>query len=199
MKTVNKNGFTIATSGTAKQVVLLCHGGWIESDGVTRIPTGMRVCFYAGHGHYTVGTSVYNSVMQAGINARGGLLKQITMSDEDLAAFAGMIGKTVEATRELKLKEAVGVYDSFGGGNHMYNYALSREPKGLRHDAEKKLFADHASGGKCHDVDLMMMTTSRGRHLSDAFKIVKDRGYDTLHFGACRVSYGATPSEVSKA
>lgn len=197
MKKITKKGFQIAASGTATQIVLFCHGGWVAHDGVTTIPSTLRVCFYAGHGHYTVGGSVYSSVMSAGILARGGLLKRITMSDDDLSAFAGMIGKSVAETRELKLSEAVGVYDSFGGGNAMFNYALSREPAGSRRDAEVKTFKTHLAGGLCSDIDLMMMNTSSGRHLSDVFNIIKDMGYETLHFGACRVPYGASPSEVS--
>jgi len=197
MKIKSKNGFRIAASGIASQVVLLCHGGWVKSDGVTTIPDNLRVCFYAGHGHFTVGGSVYAAVTASPIQARGGLLKRITMSDEDLTAFAGMIGKSVEDTRAMKMDEAVGMYDSFGGGNPMYDYALSREPKGGRLDGEKELFNKHARGVMDPDVDLMMMKTSGGRHLSDAFKVIRDMGYTTMHFGACRVSYGASPSAVS--
>jgi len=197
MTTKKKNGFKIAVSGQASQIVLLCHGGWVEKDGHTKIPDNLRVCFYAGHGQFTLGSSVYKAVTEAGILAQGGLLKRITMSDDDITAYAGMLNKTVVETRAMKLKEATGVYDSFGGGNPMFNYALSRERKGDRLNWEKDLFDKHAKGQKHHDIDMMVMTTSSGRHLSNVFKIVKSMGYSTLHFGACRVSYGASPSEVS--
>jgi hypothetical protein len=198
MKKIEKNGFVLASSGSATQVVLYSHGGWIESDGVTTIPMGLTLCFYAGHGHYTVGNSVYGAVVKKGATARGGFMKQIAMSEEDLAAYAQMKGKSVDWARDEFMKNAVGTYDSFQGGNPMFNYALSREPKGQRLKNEQDVFKKHMKGGGHADVDLIMMTTSGGRHLSDVFTLIEGRGYATLHFGACRVSYGSSPSEVSK-
>lgn len=197
MRKVEKNGFTLAMSGTATQVVLYCHGGWVPDDGTTRIPSDLRVCFYAGHGHFTVAGAVYNTVIERGQTARGGFVKQISMSDEDLAAYASSKGQSVSQARDEFMKYATGTYDSFGGGNPMFDYALSREPAGQRLENEKKLFKTHMQGGGHPDVDLIMLKTSRGRHLSYVFELIEGRGYTTLHFGACRVPYGASPSEVS--
>lgn len=197
MNTIKKNGFLIASSGMATQVVLVCHGGWIKSDGITKIPQGLRLCFYAGHGHLTLGTSVYEAVRNNPSKARGGLLKQLGMSEGDLALLAQSKNKSVEEMRAEQLKYTTGMYDSFGGGYPMFNYALSREPKGGRLDGEKRLFKAHTKGAASVDVDLMMMDTSKTRHLSDVFDIIDGMDYQTLHYGACRVSYGDSPSEVA--
>ena len=155
------------------------------------------MCFYAGHGHYTVGGAVYNAVIAKGQNAGGGFMKQLSISDQDLALYANSKNQSVDKARADFMQNEVGTYDSFGGGNPMFNYALSREPSGQRLKNEQTLFKNHLRGGGHPDVDLIMLKTSSGRHLSDVFKLIEGRGYTTLHFGACRVSYGASPSEVS--
>jgi hypothetical protein len=199
MRTRTKNGFKIAQSGRATQLVLVCHGGWNDGDGTTTIPAGLRICFYTGHGHFTLGASVYAAVCKEPARARGGLVKQLDIAEQDLRDMARLYNTDYEVLRQRQLDQTTGVYDSFEGPNPMFDYVLSREPKGGRLDVEKKTFSAHSKGGQDPDVDLMMMSTSKSRALSDVFAIIGDMGYQTLHFGACRVPYGASPSEVATA
>lgn len=190
MKTVRKNGFKIAVSGRARQVVLLCHGGWRTKDGTITIPRGMLVCFYAAHGTPTMGMSVYGSVCDLPNQSLKGHLKDVFVpTDEQAAQMARMNNTTAEKIRSDFLKSAFTTHDSFGGGNLMYDYALSREPSGNRLEKEKSVFTKHTRGEKTTDVDLMVMETTNTRHFSDAITIAHDLRYQTLHFGACRVPY----------
>ncbi|MBM1633931.1 hypothetical protein JQV27_13010 [Sulfitobacter mediterraneus] len=197
MKTKKKNGFKIIQSGMATQIVLLCHGGWNDGDGFTSIPAGVRLCFYTGHGHFTIGMSVYDAVCKEPARARGGLVKKLDIAEDDLRDMAKAYNTSFETLRDRQLAQTTGVYDSFEGPNPIFDYVLSREPNGTRYENEKKTTAAHARGAQNVDIDLMVMTTTKPRALSDVFSIIKDMGYQTLHFGACRVPYGGTPSDVT--
>lgn len=81
----------------------------------------------------------------------------------------------------------------------MYNYALSREMDKDRKRVCDELFTKHSTGRDYHpDVDLLQIDTTKERHLSDVFAVINGMGYEFVHFGACRVPYGGTPSDVTK-
>jgi len=190
MPVVNKNGFKIACSGVATQIVIYSHGGYrTATDGFTEVPDGLRLCFYTKHGDVSSGIGVYDAVVKFPNEARGGLLKECQMpSDADIADIAKMNNTDVEHVRGGMYAGLKGVYDSFGAGVKMFDYGLSKSPPGRRLNGENSTFAEHVAGTHV-DVDLMMVKSDNRVKLSDALKLIEKSGnYQTVHFGACRVT-----------
>lgn len=256
MKTMRKRGFKISRSGIAKQLVINTHGGWVESDGYTRVPEGSYLYFYTKHGDFTLGYKVVEAVTANSREARVGLRRLVSFDREweitvkvgskiqqkreelhkglgipldeldevinaEPHAFEANLQELVAAHEippyaivdmrnnlnmkktladELeKEKEAIcGVHDRFGGGNLMYDYALSKEADPDRKRICDELFRRHERGQNNPDVDLLQMTAGRTMHLSDVFGIIDGLGYEYIHFGACRVPYGDNPAAVTE-
>ncbi|MGZ8211290.1 MAG: putative adhesin [Burkholderiales bacterium] len=83
MVVTEKNGFRISRSGLATQLVINCHGGWIEKDGYTTVPAGTKIFFYAPHQDYTLGYRVLGTIEADPKQAKVGLKKTVPPSKKN--------------------------------------------------------------------------------------------------------------------
>jgi len=262
MKIIEKKDVRISQSGIATQLVINCHGGWIESDGYTHVPAGTTLMFYAKHGDFTLGYKVVEAVKEKPHEAKVGLKKVISQSRMDeirdthtsaadlkkseysvafgipVASLDGLMNtdpaqfdaklkvlvdahnatappnkkippyvslqvlnvrKTVQEAIETEKKNTCGLYDAFGGKTLIFDYALSPETDAGRKVACDSLWDKHRKSQDYDpDVDLLQIKskTKKSHHLSDVFKLIDGMGYKHVHFGACRVRYDGTPTDV---
>lgn len=42
-------GLTIYGKDSAKELIIMCHGGWTEGGGTVKVPPGTQIRFYTGH------------------------------------------------------------------------------------------------------------------------------------------------------
>ena len=186
-------GFKLSMSGSARQVALLCHGGWsakifrggktAEGDGYTVVPSGTLLHFYTSHGVYTSGGKTAQAILSDQANSYGGL-KQ-----------------TDPGTPGWKIEFSIQCQESVGGATkglvQIYNYSLSPDDRGAAGD----LFEQHADGSFGSDIDLMIVEKSKEPHLSDAFAACKSAHgsyYEVMHYCPCRyVSSDDTVSMLS--
>ena len=76
-------GFRLSRSGSARQVILMCHGGWtphgvedLVGDGYTFVPKGVRLHFYTEHTVTSSGAKAAVAIMNSAQEAYGGLEEQ---------------------------------------------------------------------------------------------------------------------------
>jgi hypothetical protein len=175
--TVSKiDGFKISMSGSARQIVLLCHGGWSAAifkrgkksgDGYTFVPAGTTLHFYTAHGTYTSGLKTAAAILTEQANSFGGL--KLNVPDPRNLAFS------------IQCKESKGGAASV----QIYNYSLSIDDS---KDSDN-LWINHTKGQYESDVDLIMVDTKKPRNLSDAFEACKSAHgsyYAVMHYCPCR-------------
>jgi hypothetical protein len=78
MELIKKNGFQIATSKAATQLIINCHGSWDRSYGYTSVPAKTKLYFYTKHGDFTLGTGVVDAVLSNPHEAKVGLKKTLS-------------------------------------------------------------------------------------------------------------------------
>src|SRR5689334_7724440 len=118
------NGFKLSMSGSARQVVLLCHGGWSAAiykggegksgDGYTFIPSNTMLHFYTTHGTYTSGAKTAQAILT-----------------EQASSYAGL-KQTDPGTPGWDISFSVQCKESQGGAGavQVYNYSLSIDDGG---------------------------------------------------------------------
>ena len=202
------SGFRLSRNGQARQVILMCHGGWtphgeeeLVGDGYTFVPKGIRLHFYTEHTLTSSGAKAAIAILNNAEDAYNGLVEQFrepTAPEGMSAAENDMFQQQMTRLRDNFFRDAVRCRESFGDSEKMvqiYNYGLSFE---LRVN-EEAIWKKHQAGEYSSDVDLLMLTHSRvrsalgmerGLHLSDAFKAAEKlnegRAYDVFHYVPCR-------------
>jgi hypothetical protein len=177
-------------SGVATQLIINCHGGYSPKDGYTTVPTGTTLFFYTRHGNYTNGSSVYSEVMANPVDAAVGLpqtIARLNATLQPLAAGAGVSIAQVQQMSGLTKDSLFTSYDSFGGGQPMYDYALSNEDDAARLTAWDNKLRDHALQAGSQDIDLLMLAGPSAK-LSDVFEATAGMGYRVIHVGFCRAT-----------
>jgi len=175
-------------SGVATQLIINCHGGYSPKDGFTKVPRGMTLFFYARHSDRTNGSSVYSEVMANPVDAAVGLPKTIARLNaklQPLVASSGLSMAQVSQASGVSQATLFTAYDSFGGGQPMYDYALSNEDDPARLTAWDNKLRDHALQANSQDVDLLMLAVKSAK-LSDVFEAIDGMGYRIIHVGFCR-------------
>ncbi|EGU44194.1 hypothetical protein VII00023_08049 [Vibrio ichthyoenteri ATCC 700023] len=189
-------GVTISRSGTARQLVIMSHGGWKEfessatlfrrqvGDGWTNVPQGLRVDFYTEDKNFTKGASVITEVSKRPEEALQGLSCQLGISDSDLELLASSRNTSMAAIRTEMEQFAVYKKDGVVAGEKVKNYAL------YHHENTESMLKGHQRSRMSEDVDIAFITDKKHKcHLSDVFKAIRASGhsYEVVHFGACRV------------
>jgi hypothetical protein len=177
LKIFKGDGFKLSMSGSARQVVLLSHGGWtavlfkgpgkIVGDSYTFVPESTMLHFYTEHGSATKGSSAAMAILKDQSGAFPGLKEQV--ADPRFKAFS------------IQCTESKG-----GAGKvQIYNYALSIDDR----PAATSLWDNHCKGQFGSDVDLLMLDTKKDKHLKDAYAFcfkALNRYYSVMHYCPCR-------------
>jgi hypothetical protein len=186
-------------TGRARQIVLLCHGGWSTADGYCEVPPPMLVHFYTVHGKFNTGTACATSVLKLGPEAYPGMIprfdtpprpKGITNDDWNAAVLR------LKANFNSTSEGSCAIVESVGGSFlklKVYNYDLSLiGPDNVVRPEEKALFDEHTRGDFSDDVDIMMFrrTHRKSSSLEAAFdaarKVNGGKDYPVFHYAPCR-------------
>jgi hypothetical protein len=200
---LTKDHFMLSRSGKARQVVLLCHGGWEPSNGYVEIPRPMLLHFYIKHGDRSTGTGIAKAVLAAGPKAYPGMITDFTPTPAPTNASAleklnwdAQMEKNV-ASFHARGEGRIAVVESMGGSIKKFsvcNYSLSLvDESGTVRLQDQILFDQHLRGNFDPDVDFMMFEksfTSGTSSLKKAFKTARilnaGKDYAVFHYAPCR-------------
>jgi hypothetical protein len=215
MRTTHTGGpCLVSRTGRARQIVLLCHGGWNPSCGMVDIPPPMFVHFYTLHGYFGRGNLTTEAVLKAGPNAYPGVATSFVAPSLPLCDFTSNLDAALDKYQQDLLNYRQGVArlrddfaaSGFGqtavtqtaGGSfktvQVENYMLTLVGLDNRvRKEEQTLFDRHAGGEFSNDIDLMMLqrTFTKGSSsvkeaLNVARKLNGKKNYQVFHYAPCR-------------
>jgi hypothetical protein len=212
--TVTGGPFILSRTGKARQIVLLCHGGWDAPCGTVDIPVPMIVHFYTLHGQYNKGFQTTEAVLKAGPNAYPGVSTSFVAPSLPVMDFTSNLDAALDKyQQDLQnySRSVAPLRDDFAasgrgqtavaqtaGGSFAkvkvenYELTLIGPDKRVRPE-EQKLFDRHAGGEFSDDIDLMILQrtfTKGSSSLKEAFKVARKlngkKAYQVFHYAPCR-------------
>lgn len=199
MPIINKGPFKISRTGNSRQIVLLCHGGWEPTAGLTDVPRGTLVHFYTKHGQFNRGEGAAKAILGLGPGAYPGAVwspgmpaRPANISDDNWNNYLAQQGASI-----ARGEGCTYVFESIGASieqvqTHNYNLCLIG-PDNIIRPGEKALLDEHDAGQfAAGDVDLMILKRSylKTTNLAKAFeistKVNGGRPYAVFHYCPCR-------------
>lgn len=201
MNIIKLNGFIISSSGTARQLIVLTHGGWkpikgVKSaligkqsgDGMTTTPAGVVTHFYTEDGDFTLGNSVFAEVMKRPAEAFNGLEKDPGITLAQGTEYHGGDAAKGQKMVDDALMFALSRIQTVPGSFEINNYALYTDDR----PQATSNFDSHQAGNYTDDIDLAVIDTAvqSKRHLSELYSFATACGqnYQRIHAGFCRVA-----------
>lgn len=221
-KEIAIDDFHFLVSGRARQIGLMCHGGYQHKYGFVMVPARMRIHFYIEHGQRSRGGGIGGKVLQNADDAYNGWKPDVIWRTKEFLELEkiledqntplnlkqmawkqlhGLLSRALTSARD-GVKYTVGA-DSKGRNKNfeipIYNYGLSPDKtygeslwENFKKGTDKKMKYSN-------DIDLMVLSKkpTKDRYLKDALQASAEANggqpYEVFHYFPCRDMYDVQP------